>query len=212
MEEISKKVIDQALTHEGETLVDVYISYPGLMQNTRGARRVDRFYEHSAKKLLFFAKHEIMPLAAKARKICEDEGCVFSSVSVKTDFYTTFFEGNCLSLWREVTVSGLEGCDTTRYGDTWDISCGLPLTLRDLLGSGYKKQLFNCEEAKKYGKRLLRKYFDSKRFWLCDGLAVVFYEPGTIAPLERGIVTFNLKRPVIKQNGELSIEKSGENC
>ena len=196
MEEILKKIISQALTQEGETLTEVNISYPGLPQNTRGARRVDRFYEHTAKKLLSFAKHDLMPLAAEVRKKCEDEGCVFSPVSVKADFFTTFFEGNCLSLWREVTISGPDGCDTKRYGDTWDISRGLPLTLRDILGGGYKKQLLTCEDAKKYGKRLLRKYFDSERFWLCDGLAVVFYEPGTIAPFEMGVVTFALKCPI----------------
>ena len=183
---------------EGErVLLTLTENRPRLAGDAPGLRRVDRYFEALAKR--WRARWE-GPLLRQARAAAPDRPWACS-----LDCHLTRWD-RLLSLWWEAREDvGLDRPRRIREGELWQLPAGVPLTLPQLLGRGWRRRVLEQVAAQIADQleagvslyyddwpRRIRRYLSPHHFYLTEEGPVVFYPVCTIAPALEDFPSFPL--------------------
>lgn len=186
---------------DGESvLLTVTQRWPRLGGEGPGPRRIDRYYDALAER---WRRRWQGPLLARAKAAAGPETPPWEA---SLDFTVTRFQDGLFSLWLDAWEdTGARRPRRVRMGDTWRVSDGDPVTLRELLPpqrwwrgpvlEEVRRQIggrVSAGEAIFYDDwpQLASRLFSPDRFYLTEQGAAVFYPVESIAPALEGFPTF----------------------
>lgn len=173
----------------------------------RAERRIAAYYAHLARWLRTLWEHQAFPTACAALQAARDASLPFRPYREEVTFQITRNGGEKFSLYWDSAWETGASRGLARWGDTWDLGTGCPLSMTDLLPprSDCRHTLPALAEQQAAERiaagtslyypnyaELLRTKFDSKRFYIDEDSLFFFYPPGTVAPVEEGIPTFHV--------------------
>ncbi len=172
------------------------------LPHDKAARRFNRFYRQYLRTFFRFCSKELLPRAKADFLAATAQSHPIPMAEVTLCTTVTYAENNLLSLHTDLTAAAF----FTRTADTWDLKAGCPLPLWEFFPAGHvpKKELIAlarqnaarqiAESAPFYEdyRRILRRDFSSRRFYLTSQGLVFYYQPGSIAPLHHGPISFLL--------------------
>jgi hypothetical protein len=215
---VVKKTTQEKLTYQGETMVEVNISYPAIDGDVprRCVRRFNEYYEREALKQRKYARDSMYGDAVADYKFSHSKGYPFNTYQLMQVFEVTYNSIPVLSLYYDIYqyTGGAHGM-TDRMGNTWDLEKCRMLEMKDLFQRGYDYTvpIFKYIEVEALRRQSsgevqyfdglaenIRKYFDEKNFYLsCQGLNV-FYPLYSIAPYYVGIQVFTVPYSMFGNN------------
>ena len=187
----------QTLKWEGEPVLVLSLRTPELDAESRGARRINRYYGKLA---------QIWKALAEARAASRP----FEPWSVTLDYRVTQEEAGLLSLYVDAVERSTGRPLTVRTADTWDLASGVPHLLTDFLPpTRLWRQSLLAELTAQSEARLqsgesffyadaparVRRFFSPQRFYLTGDSLAVFFPMLSLAPAAEGIPVFLLPRP-----------------
>ena len=164
----------------------------------RVSRRIWRYYQLQCRSFLRYCEGWLLPQAAEEYRAALEASTPLPQFQATLNYRVTYNEGGLWSLYtqsREVTLPGRTLMQ--RWGDTWDLRTGYPVSMGEFFPRrcGWKRQLTALaaaeitrqEEAgiaryRENWKRLLRRRFNARSFYLTDEGLTFFY---TCTPLRR---------------------------
>ena len=168
----------------------------------RATRRINAHYRFFARRLEGLSRRTLYRRAVAAHKKGGSEGFVPHMLSVKHK--VTYNKGNLLSLYHDhIQNDGQARPAVCRMADTWRLSDGVPMTLKDVCGTRKTWRLLRRLTVTE-DRRLLesgqasfltrsadgkRRRFGSSRFYLTDQGVVIFEEAGRITSTSQGVQT-----------------------
>ena len=196
--------LEQVFTQDGRALLTVRIRCPfEEPPKGRGMGRMARYYRgifgayqrYCTGRLLQQLRGEY------ARSPAEDGA--FLPYEAGLDYRITRDDGLILSLYYErVEVRGGRTVCTLRYSDTWRKRSGKLLTLEELIENSGKRMLLQrvMQTVPLMGeqhffprwRKLVKKYLNVNRFFVRDDEVILYFQPGTISPFERGVQEFSV--------------------
>lgn len=204
---IKKVTYKRIVKCHGKQALQVSLSYPRLVSEDFGARKINRYYQVSAERWRERWEGELY------RQVCQGlEEDITGALPWETafDFTETYNRDGLLSLYTDAYefTGGAHG-NTVRRGDTWEVATGTPRTLYSFF-PGVKRPKQHIieqilEEARKQnagGEHLffeeyetkIREQFDPNRFYLTEQGIAVFYPLYAISPYAEGVPTFFLTK------------------
>jgi len=171
------------------------------------SRRVRRFYQLQSRSFLRYCERCLLPQAAAEYRAALEASRPLPVFRAELDYHVTYNQGGLWSLYtqsREITGPG--STLLTRRGDTWDLSEGYPVPLKDFFpaGTAWKKKLLtlaaeDIQRRERAGagrfhegwRRELRR-FNPQNFYLTEEGLAFFYPMYAIAPPSEGIPVFLL--------------------
>lgn len=220
--ELSKKTIEKDFIFEKMAVLTVRLNYPAAVGLSVSARRISRFYERFAARMLRYAKATLYP-EAKRRLKALNQGKPFAPFAFTMDYTVARNDGEFVSLYCDIVTRFGLGTATERYADTFSAQSGFLLKLSELFPAKthYRKLILQAllqqaagrQEAGElyldHPKRRLKRHFSEEQFYLTDQGLAVFYQLYTVAPLSRGIPVFQLnslplvsRSPALRKTGE----------
>lgn len=208
------------LVHEKEPVVSVDTSvfqFAGKHLPLK-TRRINAHYRFLNTLLQRRSKKGLYRRAAKQHKSEGKEAK--GPIRVAVGHQVTWYDGRLLSLYHDRTESdGANREAVCRMSDTWDLSDGFPVSLRNLCGKAMAKRKLPALAIQEFGrryaqgdpvaaplKRKLRRYFDKDQFYLTPEGLVVFWSPMTVLPARYGcpIVSIPYEKlgMTLPENGE----------
>lgn len=200
----------QALKWEGEPVLVLSLRTPELDAESRGARRINRYYGKLAQ--IWKARWEtsLFPSACAALAEARAASRPFEPWSVTLDYRVTQDEAGLLSLYVDAVERSTGRPLTVRTADTWDLASGVPHLLTDFLPpTRLWRQSLLAELTAQSEARLqsgesffyadaparVRRFFSPQRFYLTGDSLAVFFPMLSLAPAAEGIPVFLLPRP-----------------
>lgn len=177
--------------------------WPRLEENSPGSRRINRYYEHLARR---WRKRWEGPLLTQAKDLAPDGAKPWSAL---LSFEITLFTPQVLSLWWEVSEDvGERRPRRVRQGDIWALPQGTPILPGEVfasLGRSWRKSVLSevdrqIRERLKAGESLFKedwpqgitRHLSPEGFYLTEEGPRLFYPMETIAPALEGFPTFSL--------------------
>lgn len=205
----------RVLKWEDEPVLKLSLNWPGLPEDTRGQRRVDRYYRQVSDQWKARWEGLLYREACEAAQFSLKNSHVFRPWEGKLDYSVTFNRDGLLSIYQNACeyAGGAHGV-TLRWADTWEPRSGTPRTLRSFFPPGHRwkrtvlEQLEHQAEARVAGGETLYfddwrvrliKEFDPDRFYLTEEGICIFYPLYAIAPYAEGIPVFTIPYPVPPQ-------------
>lgn len=196
-------------TVEGIPVLTASVTVPRPEPPAGGvSRRIHRYYQLQCRAYLRYCERWLLPQAEAEYRAALAASGPLPCFRAELGYRVTYNEGGLWSLYtqsREITLPGR--MLVTRRGDTWDLSAGYPVPLRDFFPprSPWKRRLLDLAAAEiqrqeKAGvsryhegwRRELRRCFNAQNFYLnSEGLAF-FFPMYAIAPGAEGVPTFLL--------------------
>lgn len=215
---VVKQTIQENLTYQGVTMVEVNIAYPSIDGDMprRCIRRFNDFYDREARKQLKYAKDTMYKDAVSDYNFTKQKGYPFNTYELMQVYEVTYNALPVFSLYYDLYqyTGGAHGM-TDRTGGTWDLYRCRQLAMKDLFTRGYDYMtpIFKYVEAEALRRQAsgeaqyfdgltenLHKYFDEKNYYLsCQGLEV-YYPLYSIAPYYVGIQVFTIPYGVFGNN------------
>ena len=196
-------------TVEGIPVLSAQITLPQpTEEKLRVARRIRRYYHSQSRAFFRYCEQSLLPLAAREYQTALAASAPLPAFRAELNYQVTYNEGGLWSLYtqsREVTLPGQTLL--TRYGDTWDLRTGYPVALSAFFPgkTPWKRRLISwasaeIERQERAGiaqyrqgwRRLLRRHFNSRNFYLTEEGLAFFFPMYTVAPAMEGIPTFVL--------------------
>lgn len=193
---------------EGEPVLSCVLTWPELTGGGRGVSAINRYYRHAAgiwksrweREVFLHACLDLADRRARSRP--------FKPWRAQLETHITLQTEELLSLWQEGTEQqGFERPINLRRGDTWSLADGGPRTLASFFGQErrWKRQVLEQVEQQvcrrlEQGEtlldpdctRLLKKEFDSQRFYLTGEEVQLFYPMYVLGPGAEGIPVFSV--------------------
>ena len=176
--------------------------------STRAGRRVSNYYVHLSRWLRSLWEQQVFPAACAALQSARDASLPFHPFRETVTFQVTRNGGGWFSLyWDSAWYTGGAHGMTARWGDTWDLTTGCPMSLSDFFPprAEVKKLLPALAEQQAAAAmaagtslydpnyaELLRKQFDCKRFYIDDHTLFFFYPLCSVAPYAEGVPVFSV--------------------
>lgn len=172
----------------------------------KGGERFNRYYRSYARAFTRYCEKELLPHLREEYQQAVTSSGVLPSCRAELHTTVTMQTGQLLSLFTDSVETGGPRRLVLRRADTWDLSCGFPMTLSAFFpGGGCRKKLLALAERKiraeqeqgiscyhpDYRKEL-RTHFNAQNFYLTDEGVCFFYQMYTIAPASEGIPLFSL--------------------
>ena len=193
---------------EEEPVLLCSLTLPAFDRPSTGAgRRISRYYLHLSRWLRSLWEHQVFPAACAALQAARDASLPFHPYREAITVQVTRNSGGLFSLyWDSYWYTGGAHGMTARWGDTWDLSTGCPMSLSDFFPphTEIKRLLPALAERQAAAAlaagtslyapdypELLRTQFDGKRFYLDDQTLFFFYPLCSIAPYAEGIPVFS---------------------
>ncbi len=193
---------------EGVPVLSASVRVPRpVSEKDRISRRVRRFYQLQSRSFLRYCERCLFPQAAAEYRAALAASQPLPAFRAELDYRVTYNRGGLWSLYTQTReTAGPGGALLTRRGDTWDLTEGYPVPLKDFFPAGHpwKKRLLalaaeDIQRRERAGagrfhegwRKELRR-FSPQNFYLTeDGLAF-FYSMYAIAPASEGIPVFLL--------------------
>ena len=181
-------------------------SLPEPMETARRWRRIRSFYRMESRAFFRYCQGELRPWAETEYHAARRNSAPLPCFEAALEFEETYRAGRLWSLYTELRENVGPGPSTRRrWGDTWDLRTGYPVTLSDFFPRRvpWKRILLDfaageIERQEKRGlscyhpdwRRRLRRYFNPRNYYLTpDG--ITFYFPMyALAPAAEGIPSF----------------------
>lgn len=191
---------------EAEPVLRCSLSLPHLpAPRRRSIRRMDRYYQALVDHLKRFWLRQTVPQAVRAAMLARQSSRPVSLWEEQVSFSITRNSSGVLSLFWDRRSSQGGPALTERHGDTWLLTDGCPLLLRDIPLSVPRREL--PEEAVRQAARreregiscyapdypeLLRLQFRPDRFYLTEDQLCFFYPMRSVASRAEGIPVFSV--------------------
>lgn len=172
------------------------------------ARRVSRYYARLARWLRSQWEQQAFPAACAALRTVREASLPFHPYRESVSFQVTRNSGGLFSLyWDSSWDDGGPQGMTARWGDTWDLASGCPLSMADFFPPRAEPERLlpplaerQAAEAMDAGvslfhpdyPQLLRSRFDRKRFYIDEHNLFFFYPLRAVAPRAEGIPVFSV--------------------
>lgn len=180
----------------------------------RSSGRFNRYYRACCDSFQRLCRQELFPRAESAYYRARENASPIPQWQAQLSTTITLRRDHLISLHTDTQVMGMPRPYTARRGDTWDLRCGLLLSVADCFPPRvcWRRRLLDAaaeqmEERIEHGlahchenwRRELRRTFHSHHFYLTQDGLCFFFPPDTIAPAAAGIPTFSV--PYDAQNG-----------
>ncbi|MDD3346686.1 RsiV family protein [Oscillibacter sp.] len=194
---------------EGIPVLTAAISLPQPVPAQDGvSRRIRRYYRLQCRSFLHYCENFLFPWAAAEYRAALSASAPLPHFHAELTYRVTYNESGLWSLYtqsRERTVPGQTLLN--RWGDTWDLSCGYPVSLPSFFPprTFWKKRLLalaasEIERQERAGtarylpdwKRRLRRSFSARNYYLTDEGLSFFFPMYALAPAVEGIPAFVL--------------------
>lgn len=185
----------------------VRVPQPVSAAENRIPRRVRRFYQLQSRSFLRYCERCLFPQAAAEYQTALASSQPLPAFRAELDYRVTYNQGGLWSLYTESReITGRGSTLVTRRGDTWDLSEGYPVPLKDFFpaGTAWKKRLLalaaeDIQRRERAGagrfhegwRKELRR-FNPQNFYLTEDALAFFYPMYAIAPPSEGIPVFLL--------------------
>lgn len=118
---------------EEEPVLLCSLTLPAFDRPSTGAgRRISRYYLHLSRWLRSLWEHQVFPAACAALQAARDASLPFHPYREAITVQVTRNSGGLFSLyWDSYWYTGGAHGMTARWGDTWDLSTGCPMSLSD---------------------------------------------------------------------------------
>lgn len=200
---------ERTWTEDGIPVLTARIALPEpIGAETRFIRRVRRYYRAQCRAYLRYCDRQLFPVAAAACRAALAVSTALPQYEAELTFRVTYREDGFWSLYTQSREPGTDGRTVLRrWGDTWDLRTGYPVPLSSFFPprSGWRKKLLALaagdiqrQEAAGHARyltgwrRKLRRYFNSRSFYLTAEGLTFFYPMYAIAPGMEGIPTFTM--------------------
>jgi hypothetical protein len=211
MMELQPFITEQDFAFEGIPVLTVSVSVPQpTATQDRISRRILRYYRQQARSYLKYCQRTLFPLASAEYQAALSVSAPFTPFHGELRYEITWQDSHFLSLYTQ----SQEICGSRfllqRWGDTWDLSCGVPVPLSDFFPSHnhWKHQLLRqiSEEIRSreaaglspyhaHNWRTLRRAFNPQNYYLSHSGLAIFFPMFSIAPASEGIPTFSFPLP-----------------
>ena len=205
----------QSLTAEREWMVDgipvlsaaVDLPLP-VSAADRVSRRIRRYYTLQCRSFLRYCEHWLLPAAQAEYHAALAISAPLPVFRAELTHCVTCNQNGVWSLYTQSREKTLPGRTLlTRWGDTWDLAAGYPMELSSLFPSRspWRRQLLRYAAAEierqeaagmaQYHdgwRRLLRRSFNPRHYYLTEDGLVFFFPMYAIAPAAEGIPSFLL--------------------
>jgi hypothetical protein len=180
-------------------LIRANIRLPQVSGSSKSAQRINNYYKALMRHWERYVNKSLAKYAKSQYTFMTKHGFLFHGFDFTMDFTVTLNENGIISLYIDRREgSGGANDVTVRESDTWE--AGFPLKIKAI---GTKKRkisqsiIDNIRLRQSDGenyfepiKRLARKYYNPKQWYLTPDGITVFYQEVTIAPHSYGIVSF----------------------
>lgn len=199
--------LDQELTFCAEELplLTAQVILP-LWESKKGCR-FNRYYRACADSFQRTCRHELFPRAEAAYFRAREEASPIPQWQARLTATITLRREHLISLRSDTQVTGMPQRYMGRQGDTWDLRCGLLLSLPDCFPphTPWRKRLLEMASAQiedweaqgiaRYHdnwRQEIHRAFHPHRFYLTEEGLCFFFPLDSIAPAIEGIPTFCL--------------------
>ncbi len=208
---VTQDSINAVLGERDGGLVRLSLSVPVFATGSaRADRRINAFYGRCARTLRRYAETRLLRMARDAESALSGSRRAFRPYEVTMTFGGVYISDEYISLYRDVSYSfGGNDLARVRCGDTWDAKTGWPVGLREFFPKGARigkllaeNALHECASLGLYGgisEKRLRRNLDRRLFFLFDGAIRYFFAPGSIAPVEKGVIVFDYYTEIEKR-------------
>lgn len=200
---------ERVWTVEGIPVLTARLSVPEpLSAEDRISRRIRRYYRLQLRAYLRYCESFLLPRAEAEFRAALAASTPLPSFRAELDHTITYREGSLLSLCIRSRESVPQGSTRSVWrGDTWDLTDGYPVPLSAFFPprSSWKRALTAYAETElrrreEQGavhprdglRRLLRRHFNPRSYYLTPEGLVFFYPAGSIAPAAEGILSFTV--------------------
>lgn len=199
-------LIEKEWQAEGITVLRAKICLPQSEGKSRAARRFNRYYHTYAQAYLRYCEMELLPRSALRMRSAMECSRPWEIAHAELTYTVALEREDIISIYTDVTETGIGLCIRLRRADTWGTEDGLPLPLesffpaacrvkRLLLSAARQEILEQIENGYAFyprWRRSLRRYYSARRFYLTPEGLVWFYPPCTLAPAKDGVKHFKL--------------------
>jgi len=194
---------EQILTQSGHRLLTVEIRCPfeAELPTGRGMKRIVRYYRSIFDAYRRYCLGRLQSEANRHYRQSEEKGEPFDPWEASLVYRITVNDGSLLSLhYDRVEKQGSGSRCELRFSDTWRIRNGKLLPLEELMKSSGKRML--TEQVLKTvpligeqhffprWQKLVKKHLNTRRYYIRDREIILYFQPGTIAPVEMGVQEF----------------------
>ena len=201
--------IRKTIENEGKAVLQINIKYP-VFTGLEAEAKINAFYLNIANRFCEYAEKISAKKAASALG-AEPERRAFGEIII-----TTIRHGDdAKSICGVVGGTGHDGifARERRISQVWDVHTGLlceyksilPLSKKkilDLIIEQIDRELLTNDVHDYYRdcKRLCKKHFSGRNFFVTKRGIVFFYQSGLLCPQNEGIVCFTIDRDIIRQS------------
>ena len=193
---------------DGIPVLTASVELPAPEPTDRIALRIRRYYQLQSRAFLRYCEHQLLPDAKAACQAALAVSAPLPCFHAELTFQVTYNGDRLWSLYtqsRETTLPGR--LLVRRWGDTWDLKSGYPLSLGDcfLPRRPWKRQLLSLaaeeiEARQRSGtaqyhedwRRRLRRAFNPRNFYLTPEGLSFFFPMYAIAPAIERVPVFLL--------------------
>lgn len=195
------------LTYKGKIVIEIAITYPhiDIRKNQHASHLLNRLYRDDAERYFNKASHELYGAAIKEYLEITKQNYPFIPYQAIQTYEIPYNRKNLLSIYHDQyeNTSGMHG-NTERFADTFQISSGKHLKLKDYFQDSYYKSVIfdyianEITKQKEKGnshyfddhlKNVFR-YFDENNYYLTDTGFAVFFQVDSIAACDQGVPVF----------------------
>ena len=175
---------------------------------SQSTRHIRRYYRAQCRAYLRYCGRQLFPQAEAAYRAALETSAPLPYFHAELDFRVTYNENGFWSLYTQSREPDPDGRTLLRrWGDTWDLRTGYPAPISAFFPSrsSWKKTLLTlaAEDIQRQEtaghaqyfpnwRRMLRRHFNPRSFYLTDSGLALFYPMYAIAPAMEGIPVFTL--------------------
>ena len=206
--DVESRTVERSFFWEEEPTLTCSLCLPQLTGEGPAIRRIQRYYEHLASRLLHHWERRLYPEACAEAEEARRASYPFQPYENRIRFQVTCLRDGLLSLYWDdwLYIGGARG-ETRRHGDTWDLTSGVPLPMAAFFPPKTKLRqtlvpiaIQQAETNLTAGTSLyyddypalIHRHFDKGNFYLTGDTLAFFYPLHSIAPYAEGIPTFTV--------------------
>lgn len=174
----------------------------------RTARRIHRYYQLQGRSFFSYCENWLLPQAEEEYRLALESSRPLPHFHAELTYQVTLNQDGFLSLYTQSREPSPGKRDLLqRRGDTWDLTAGYPVPLKDFFprGSRWKRTLLSAAEAEilrqeaagvssyhDSWKQKLRRHFNPHNYYFTETGLCWFYPMYAIGPAAEGIPVFSL--------------------
>lgn len=208
MYQVINYVLEDILYYENTPLLNYRINYPHF--EPEGIIRINRYYAAKAQEFMKYSRDVLFKQAAGQYQYAKMNHYPVMAYEAIMVYNVTYNSDRILSVYYEqYTYTGGAHGSTVRFSDTWDVSAGKRMELKDFFpaGTDYRRGILAeinrqiAEQSVESGRNGGGNYFDTYRqdtadhfkdtdFYVVPEGLMIYFQQYDIAPYSSGIPQF----------------------